>query len=196
MTENTAVKAKKTAILLHSCCGPCSTSASERLLAEHEVTLFFYNPNITDPLEHERRRDEQLRFLEAFNARARQVGQNGLAHAEAPYEPWAFIEAAAGMEDEKEGGARCRACFILRLDKTAAFAAREGYDGFTTTLSVSPHKDFHTLRAVGEAAAARRGTRFLAIDFKKRDGFRRSLEMSKEYGLYRQNYCGCDFSRR
>jgi predicted adenine nucleotide alpha hydrolase (AANH) superfamily ATPase len=186
------VAADKPPILLHSCCGPCSSAVAERLARLYSVTIFFYNPNVSYKDEYERRRDAQIKFIDRFN-----MGQGAdgrIAYMEGPFEPEVFERAARGMEGEPEGGARCRACFRLRLEKTAEAAAMTGYDTFATTLGVSPRKDFNAIAKIGNELALRYGARFLAEDFKKQNGYGRSVELSKKYGLYRQSYCGCRFA--
>jgi predicted adenine nucleotide alpha hydrolase (AANH) superfamily ATPase len=158
------------------------------------VTLFFYNPNITDKDEYLRRLEAQRTFVEGYNMRPETDFPITLAVG--PYEPEVFLEAASGYEDEPEGGQRCTKCFKLRIGQAAAYASLHGFEIFTTTLSVSPHKNFEELSKIGGTAAIRGGLTFLAYDFKKKDGYKRSIELSKAYGLYRQQYCGCEFSKR
>jgi len=186
------VRKIKPSILLHSCCGPCSTAVVERLSGRFEVTVFFYNPNITDKDEYDRRRKAQLQFIESYNNR---VGaKDRIAYLEGPYEPEVFYEAVKGLEKEPEGGKRCSECFRLRLEKTAETARLSGFDTFETTLSVSPHKNYELIYKIGMQLGARYGLAFLGEDFKKEGGFQRSVELSKAYGLYRQRFCGCSFS--
>lgn len=171
-------------LALHSCCGPCSTSVLEVLQKHFDVTLFFYNPNIHPQSEYDRRLAEELRLCESL----------GVEAVACRYDPERFFEAARGLEGEKEGGARCLSCFRLRLLHTAELAASRGIDLLTSTLTVSPHKNAQAVNRIGEEAAARCGIRWLPSDFKKKNGFLRSLELSRQYGLYRQDYCGCVFS--
>ena len=185
---------QKPGLLLHSCCGPCSTAVIERLAEEFEITVFFYNPCITDEEEYIRRRDNQKKFLKAFNES--RIGRNRVRLIEGPYNPGAFMKIAAGLETEPEGGRRCEACFLQRLEKTAETAQMTGKDYFGTTLTVSPHKSYRKISEIGRSIALRYGLSFLDRDFKKKDGFKRSIELSKKYGLYRQDYCGCEFSKR
>ncbi len=177
---------EKPRMLLHSCCGPCSTSVISTLREDYELTVFFYNPNIHPEEEYIRRRDEQLRFIREFD--------DSITFIEGEYDSEAFCAAASGLESEPEGGSRCRECFILRLKRAAHEAAAGHFDFFTTTLTVSPHKNAALINEIGESLAAEGGVPWLHSDFKKKDGFLRSIRMSKEYGLYRQNYCGCIFS--
>ena len=185
------LSAKKT-ILLHSCCGPCSTSVVERLAADFDITIFYYNPNITDEEEYNLRLSEQKRFLEELGeGSGTEVGL-----IEGPYDRERWFEAVRGLESEPEGGARCRRCFELRLEAAAKKAAELGLDCFDSTLSVSPHKDYAALCEIGKAMEERFPVPFLAGNYKKKDGYRRSIELSRQYGLYRQDYCGCVFSNR
>ncbi|MDR0817247.1 MAG: epoxyqueuosine reductase QueH [Clostridiales Family XIII bacterium] len=193
LSSERELSAPRKSILVHSCCGPCSTSVCERLAPDYDVTLFFYNPNITDREEYMRRLEAQRIFVAGYNMRPETDYPVTLAIGS--YEPQAFYEAARGYEDEPEGGARCIKCFKLRIGEAAAYASLHGFNVFTTTLSVSPHKDFTEISKIGGTAAIRGGLTFLAEDFKKKDGYRRSVEMSKAYGLYRQQYCGCEFSK-
>ena len=179
---------EKKKLLLHSCCGPCSTSVVTQLSADYDVTVFYYNPNIGPAEEYYKRLENQEKFLRGFDPEGR------IRLIAGSYEPERFYEAVRGLEKEKEGGARCEVCFKLRLAVTAALAAKEGFDLFTTTLTVSPHKNAPLINRIGEAAAQEAGSAWLYSDFKKKDGYLRSIRLSKEYGLYRQNYCGCIFS--
>ena len=180
-------------LLLHSCCAPCSSYCLEYLRQYFEITVFYYNPNITFPDEYRHRVEEQKRLIEEMNARPDLGGR--ISFVEGAYEPARFLEAARGLEDCPEGGERCFACYALRLSEAARTAAEGGYDYFTTTLSISPLKNAGKLNAIGEAAGERYGVRYLPSDFKKKGGYQRSIELSREYGLYRQDYCGCVFSK-
>ncbi|MDR1136113.1 MAG: epoxyqueuosine reductase QueH [Clostridiales Family XIII bacterium] len=182
----------KPSLLLHSCCGPCSTAVVERLTKQYRITIFFYNPNIYDGDEYERRRDAQIKFIDQFNRSA--GAEEQIALIEGIYEPEVFEQSAAGLEHEPEGGARCTECFRLRLEKTAETAVMTGCDFFTTSLSVSPHKNHGLIAKLGNAISVRYGICFISDDFKKKDGYRRSVELAAKYGLYRQNYCGCRFA--
>jgi len=177
-------------LLLHSCCAPCSSYCLEYLSELFDITVFYYNPNITEEDEYLRRKAELLRLLQSMPL-ARPVSV-----LEAPWDPENYLEAAHGLEDEKEGGIRCGRCFELRLKKTAEAAKNGGFDFFTTTLTISPLKNADRLNRIGEEAAEKYGVRWLPSDFKKKGGYQRSVELSREYGLYRQDYCGCVFSRR
>lgn len=182
----------KPAILLHSCCGPCSTSVVERLSGTYEITIFFYNPNITDREEYMQRRQAQLDFIEQYNRQ--KEAKDCLGFLEGDYDTERFFAETVGLEEEPEGGRRCTPCFQLRLEKTAEIASMRGFDTFTTALSVSPHKDVGLIAQIGQRIGMRYGLTFLAEDFKKQNGYQRSIELSKQYGLYRQKYCGCEFS--
>ena len=188
MMEGLKREGKRPRLLLHSCCAPCSTAVLTRLCESFDITVFYYNPNIDTRDEHDLRAKE----LEGF------VGDSGLALGAViiPWEPKLFYERVRGLEREKEGGARCEVCFGLRLDRTARYAAEHGYDLFTTTLTISPMKSAPMLNRIGEEAAKRAGAVFLNSDFKKRGGYLLSTQLSREYGIYRQDYCGCVFSKR
>lgn len=184
---------EKPSLMLHSCCGPCSTAVVERLVDEFNVTVYYYNPCITDEEEYRRRRDNQIQFIEQFNEE--NIGKYKVNFLEGPYNPGAFFEAARGLEEEPEGGRRCVECFKQRLEKTAEAAQMAGCDYFGTTLTVSPHKNYELISEIGKKVAIKFRLSFLDRNFKKKDGFKRSIELSKKYGLYRQNYCGCEFSK-
>lgn len=176
-------------LLLHSCCGPCSSATLEQLTDHFRVTLLFYNPNIQPEEEYRLRLREQERFLQEISPRY------PVAFREGAYHPELFFAAVKGLEQEPEGGARCRVCFELRLREAAEEAKRGGFDYFTTTLSVSPHKDAQALNEIGDRIGEECGVRYLFSDFKKKNGYLRSIRLAEEHQLYRQNYCGCVFSR-
>lgn len=182
------------ALLLHSCCGPCSTAVIERLVDDFDITVFFYNPCITDRDEYERRKENQIRFIENYNLHL--GGLNQIHFMEGEYEPEEYFQLTAGYSNEPEGGARCTICFTQRLEKTAQIAQMRGFPLFTTTLTVSPHKNYPLISALGKEAAEKHSVEFLDMDFKKKAGFQRSIQLSKGYDLYRQNYCGCEYSKR
>lgn len=186
--ENTRPK-----LMLHSCCGPCSTAVIERLLGEFDITIFFYNPNITEDEEYEKRKETQVQFLNAYNEKAKE--EDRVVFLEGEYFPDEFYRVAQGLESEPEGGKRCTECFKLRLERTAAEGKINGYDYFGTTLTVSPHKNYPLISDIGNTLAETYGIKFLDMDFKKKAGYQRSVALSKEYELYRQNYCGCGFSK-
>lgn len=176
-------------LLLHSCCAPCSSAVLERLTEAFEISVFYYNPNIAPEAEFLRRMEEQARLIE----RLPHTGKIKLIRGEYDFE--AFEALSKGLEEAPEGGERCTRCFRLRLGKTAQRAAEGGFDYFTTTLSISPLKDAQRLNAIGEEFAQQFGVPYLFSDFKKKNGYKRSCELSAEYGLYRQDYCGCVYSR-
>ena len=176
-------------LLLHACCAPCSTYCLETLVPHFDVTVLFYNPNITETEEYEKRLAEEKRLIAIFNDRYR------VRILEARHDPEAFFAVARGLEKEPEGGERCRRCFTLRLNEAARVAKDADFDFFTTTLTISPLKNADMLNEAGQQAAGRYGVPFLPSDFKKKNGFRRSVELSEAYGLYRQDYCGCVYSK-
>jgi len=183
----------KPSLLLHSCCGPCSTSVIEEMIPSYDITVYFYNPNITDRAEYEKRLESQKKFIDDYNGSSNRKGT--IAFIEGAYEPELFIDEVKGFESGPEGGARCRKCFYMRLEKTAAAASMGGYDFFTTTLTVSPHKNYRLISEAGREICARYRIGFIDRDYKKNNGYLRSLELSKRYSLYRQSYCGCAFSK-
>ena len=180
----------KKRILLHSCCGPCSTAVIQRLLTDYDITVFYFNPNITNPEEYEHRKAEQIRFLNEFC----ETEGVSIDFLESEYNPEAYYSAVGGLEQEPEGGARCAVCFALRLDATAKAAKEAGMDCFDTTLSVSPHKNFSVISGIGEEIAQKYGVHYLKGNYKKQDGYKLSIALSRDYNLYRQDYCGCEFS--
>ncbi len=184
---------EKPTVLLHACCGPCSTACVERLVQNYSVTLYYYNPNITDKDEYLLRRDTLLQFLKAFNEEHKD--EFVVCFIEGPYEPEKYLCKAEPLKSEPEGGKRCDMCFSMRLSETARKAGELGMDYFTTTMSVSPHKNYDKIKTLGLKLEDDVNSKFLDIDFKKKNGFARSVEMSKQYGLYRQNFCGCEFAR-
>ncbi len=179
----------KKRLLLHACCAPCASSVLERVTPYFDVTIYFYNPNITDGSEYLHRYNELLRFVSIVYGDKIKVIDGG-------FEPQPFIEAARGLEDEPERGLRCDKCFYLRLKKTAELAKVGLYDYYCTTLSVSPHKNAQLLNELGFKIEQEELVKWLPSDFKKKQGYVRSIELSKEYDLYRQNYCGCVFSQK
>lgn len=185
---------KKPSLLLHSCCGPCSTSVLERLAPDYSITVFYFNPCITEQDEYEKRKANQIAFIEKFNQTA--SSGEGISFLEGEYLPEVYLEAVKGFEDQPEGGKRCNICFRLRLSETARKAKELEMDYFTTTLTVSPHKNYSLISSIAKEEAETIGVEFLDIDFKKKAGFQRSVQLAKEYGLYRQDYCGCRFSKR
>lgn len=176
-------------LLLHVCCAPCSSYVLEYLSNYFRITLFFYNPNIAPKEEFDKRVMELEGFVKRFPTR------NPVTIEVDTYHPEEFFAMAKGMEQEPEGGVRCYHCYEQRLKRTAEKCSREGYDYFTTTLSISPYKNAEWLNEIGIRQAEAYGVDYLTADFKKKNGYRRSIELSKEYGLYRQDYCGCVFSK-
>lgn len=177
-------------LLLHSCCGPCSTYCIKCLADHFAVTVFYYNPNIFPPEEYHLRAEEQKRFVGEFPTRY------PLAFAEGAYDPARFYEMARGLETVPEGGERCFRCYEMRLREAAEYAKRGKYDFFTTTLSISPLKNAEKLNEIGRRLEEECGVRYLYSDFKKKDGYRQSAEIARAYGMYRQYYCGCEYSKR
>lgn len=178
---------KRPRLLLHSCCGPCSSYVMEYLAQHFEITVFYYNPNISPESEFQFRAKEQERLIKEMGL--------GILYQLGKYDPERFFALAKGLEHEKEGGERCFRCFRLRLEETAQLAKEQGFDYFTTTLSISPHKNAQVLNKLGEEIGNAYGIPYLFSDFKKKNGYRRSCELSTEYNLYRQDYCGCPFSK-
>ena len=172
-------------LLLHSCCAPCSSYVLEYLSRYFEITVFYYNPNIYPPEEFGKRVEEQKRLIAQLPA------EHPISFLDGPYEPERFYEMARGLEQIPEGGERCFKCYRLRLSETAEMARAGKYDYFTTTLSISPLKNAEKLNEIGGQLAKDYGVDYLYSDFKKRNGYKRSTELSREYGLYRQDYCGC-----
>ena len=175
-------------LLLHSCCGPCSTHCIEALIKYFNVTVLWHNPNIQPKSEYDLRLENQLKVIKAFEK------QGKLSLIEIPYNEQEFFFVTKGLEQEKEGGKRCTECFKLRLEQTAKIAKEQNFDYFTTTLTVSPHKNAPLINEIGFNLAEKYGVKFLPSDFKKKNGYKRSIELSKQFDLYRQNYCGCVYS--
>ncbi|HBA63162.1 MAG TPA: hypothetical protein DCZ20_04825 [Lachnospiraceae bacterium] len=177
-------------LLLHSCCAPCSSYVLEYLSEYFEITVFYYNPNIYPEEEYTKRIVEQQMLISAMPVK------HPVTFLAGPYEKEKFYCMAGGMENIKEGGERCFCCYRLRLSEAARMAKAGGFDYFTTTLSISPMKNAQKLNEIGQEAGNAYGVPYLKSDFKKRNGYKRSTELSKEYGLYRQDYCGCVYSYR
>lgn len=187
-------------LLLHSCCAPCSSACLEQLCQYFKVTVFYYNPNITDEAEYKKRVLEQRRFIDEVNEKGGTQKElckpfNKIDFIEGRYQKEEFFEIARGYEKCEEGGERCFRCYELRLREAAIIAKQGKYDYFTTTLTISPLKNAEKLNEIGGRIGAELVTEFLPSDFKKKDGYKRSIELSKEFNLYRQNYCGCVYSR-
>ena len=177
-------------LLIHSCCAPCSSYVLEYLSEYFKITVFYYNPNIYPESEYTKRIAEQQKLIRDMEFRY------PVSFLAGEYDKEKFYEMAAGMEDLKEGGARCMKCYELRLSEAARQAVAGGFDYFTTTLSISPMKNAQKLNEIGLRVGKEYGVKYLVSDFKKKNGYKRSIELSKEYGLYRQDYCGCEFSMR
>ena len=176
-------------LLLHSCCAPCSSYVLEYLNPYFFICVLYYNPNISPKEEYEHRKAEQKRLI------AQMPCEHPITLMDCDYAPEAFEAIAAGLEDLPEGGARCMSCYRLRLEAAARAAKAGNFDYFGTTLSISPLKSARALNQIGEELAQRYGVAHLPADFKKREGYKRSIELSRKYGLYRQNYCGCIYSK-
>ena len=177
-------------LMIHSCCAPCSSYVLEYLSEYFKITIFYYNPNIYPESEYTKRILEQQKLIRDMKLRY------PVSFLAGKYDKEKFYEMAAGMEDLKEGGTRCMKCYELRLTETARQAVAGEFDYFTTTLSISPMKNAQKLNEIGVRVGEEYGVKYLVSDFKKKNGYKRSIELSKEYGLYRQDYCGCEFSMR
>lgn len=178
---------EKPTLLLHACCAPCSSGVLPVLVEHFKITLFFHNPNISPESEYNYRLDELKRLVE-------EMGLSDIKIISLEYDEEEFLAIARGREDLPEGGARCKDCYRLRLEKTAEYAKEKGFDYFTTTLTVSPYKNAEYLNEIGKELSSEYGVKYLVSDFKKKEGYKRSCENSKKYGLYRQIYCGCVYS--
>lgn len=177
-------------LLIHSCCAPCSSYVLEYLSSYFDITIFYYNPNIYPEDEYIRRVDEQKNLIKAMPLKS------SVKFIQGEYFPENFYETVKGYETEPEGGKRCFLCYGMRLKEAAKLAKEKGFDYFTTTLSISPHKNAEKLNEIGEQLAKEYGVSYLPSDFKKKNGYKRSIELSKEYNLYRQDYCGCIYSKK
>lgn len=177
-------------LLLHSCCAPCSSYVLEYLAKYFKITIFYYNPNISLKEEFDKRLKEQIRLINEIET------VNKIDIIEGLYENDKYEKLIRGLENEKEGGNRCFKCYRLRMEETAKLATKLNYDYFTTTLSISPYKNATKLNEIGEELEKEYDIKYLYADFKKKNGYKRSIELSKKYNLYRQNYCGCIYSKR
>lgn len=184
-----SLKGRRPTLLLHACCAPCSSYVLEYLSQFFEITLFYYNPNIAPESEYRYRVSELKRLV------AEMLPESGITVLEGNYDPERFLRAVKGLEQEPEGGRRCMVCYRLRLEESAKIARELGCEYFTTTLSISPLKNAQALNDIGAELAPVYQTKYLHSDFKKREGYKRSIQLSAEYGLYRQDYCGCAFSK-
>lgn len=180
-------KEKLPSLLLHCCCAPCSSYVLEYLSPYFDITAFFYNPNIFPNAEYDLRLSELRRLINEVHP--------GVKLLEGTYDTDEFLKVSTGLESEQEGGARCKSCFNLRLNETAKKAKQGGYDYFTTTLSISPHKDAKIINSIGSELGEKYKVKFLPADFKKKGGYLKSIELCHKYNIYRQNYCGCIFSK-
>ncbi|HKL99211.1 MAG TPA: epoxyqueuosine reductase QueH [Mobilitalea sp.] len=188
--EGLSILSKPPSLLIHSCCAPCSSYVLEYLSDFFYITIFYYNPNIYPEEEYIRRVEEQQRLIKSMPLRYPVNFQQG------DYNSKDYYNIVKGLEDEPEGGERCFKCYEMRLREAAILAKEGAYDYFTTTLSISPHKNAVKLNEVGNKLGEEYGLRYLPSDFKKRNGYKRSIELSNEYDLYRQDYCGCIYSKR
>ena len=179
-----------TKLLLHTCCAPCSSAVLERLGNIFEITILYYNPNITDENEYNKRLNEVKNFIKQFKTKYK------ISIIDGRYDINDFLDISKGLEDEPERGKRCYKCYNLRLEETAKVAEKEGFPYFTTTLSLSPYKNSNWINEIGEDLNNKYNSTYLYSDFKKKNGYKRSIELSSEYNLYRQNYCGCIYSKK
>jgi len=180
------VTSTKEKLLLHICCAPCSTHPLSMLVPDYEITAFFFNPNLYPPGENEFRLEETRRYMDMLN----------IPLIAPEYERRSWLDSVSQFRDEKEGGERCRICFHYRLQETANYAKANNIGLFTTTLTIGPNKPASVIFPIGDALAKKNNLRFLSIDFKKKDGFKHSCSLSRDAGMYRQNYCGCEYSLR
>lgn len=181
MREEISSFGDKPKLLLHCCCAPCSSAVLERISRYFDITMFYFNPNIYPREEYELRKHEFLKL--------------GVQVVDLGYDHDDFLRLTKGLEEEKEGGARCRLCIAYRLDKSFQYAIENNYDIVTTTLSISPHKDAEYINLLGENLEKKYGIKYLHADFKKENGYLRSIELCRELNIYRQDYCGCEFAR-
>lgn len=188
--ENITKKNLLPRLLMHSCCAPCSSYCLSYLAEYFSITVLYYNPNISPAEEYYKRIKEQQRLIKELPAK------NTISFVEGAYEPLKFFQMAEGMEDMEEGGERCFKCYEMRQRMAAEYARLHGFDYFTTTLSVSPHKNAQKLNETGLKLEKEYGVKYLVSDFKKKGGYQKSIQYSREYNLYRQNYCGCIFSKK
>ncbi|MBQ7740937.1 MAG: epoxyqueuosine reductase QueH [Eubacterium sp.] len=176
-------------LMLHSCCAPCSSYVLEYLNKYFDITVYYFNPNISPEGEFEKRFEEQKRLIKELPVKT------DVKLIKGAYDYEEFLDAVKGYEECREGGERCFKCYRLRLEKTARYAADEGFDYFCTTLSISPLKNSEKINEIGYSLEKEYGVKWLPSDFKKKEGYKRSIELSREYNLYRQNYCGCVYSK-
>ena len=179
-----------TDLLLHACCAPCSSAVLERIANHFKISIFYYNPNITDKEEYQKRIEEIKKLITLIHPKY------PVKLIEGDYVPEKFMEMAKGLENEPERGKRCYKCYEMRLEETAKIAEKLGFQVFATTLTLSPHKNSNWINEIGETLNNKYNTTYLYSDFKKKEGYKRSIILSKEYNLYRQDYCGCIYSKR
>lgn len=185
-----SAEGRRPSLLLHVCCAPCSSYVLEYLSELFDITIFFYNPNITSSEEYDYRINEALRLLREMPLKGK------VRFIQGRYEPSEFYSVAKGLETAPEGGERCFRCYELRLRETAEYARQSNFDYFTTSLSISPYKNAEKLNSIGKALSEEYGVKYLFSDFKKKNGYKRSIELSAEYSLYRQDFCGCIYSQQ
>ena len=189
MTHQIDALKKKEKLLLHACCAPCSSAVLERISKYFDITILYYNPNITEEKEYNKRLEEIKTFVKKLNL-------DNVTVLPGRYNPEEFFDIATGLEEEKERGKRCFKCYKLRLEETARQAEKLGFTYFTTTLSISPYKNSKWLNEIGEELNKIYNSTYLYADFKKKNGYKRSIELSKKFNLYRQDYCGCIYSKK
>ena len=189
MEEQILNSKEGSSLLLHACCAPCSSAVLERLASHFKISILYYNPNITEEKEYQKRLDELRKFISKLNFKYQ------INIIDSRYEPKEFFKIAKGLEKEKEQGKRCYKCYELRLEETAKVAKEKNFDFFATTLTLSPYKKTSWLNEIGENLSEKYQANYLYSDFKKKNGYKRSIELSKEYNLYRQDYCGCIYSK-
>jgi len=187
--ENIINDSHEYTLLLHSCCAPCSSYVISYLINYFNITILYYNPNIAPQEEYEKRKKEQIRLISEMNY------SNKLNFIDCDYDNEVFENMIKGLEKESEGGIRCHKCYKLRLEKTAKIAKKNNFDYFCSTLTVSPHKNSKILNEIGLSLEKEHNIKWLCSDFKKKEGFKKSIELSKKYNLYRQDYCGCIYSK-
>lgn len=190
LIERNAQEGKRPTLLLHVCCAVCASYVLEYLYRHFDITIAYYNPNITEESEYRYRYSELKRYVQEAGL------SEYIRFTEVEYQPADFLDAVKGHEADREGGARCAICFDQRLRYTARLCKAGGYDYFATTLTISPLKNAEVLNTIGERIAEELGVNYLCSDFKKKEGYKRSIELSRQYNLYRQNYCGCVYSKR
>lgn len=186
--EINSIEKENPTLLLHACCAPCSSACLERLGDIFKISILYYNPNITDKMEYDKRLDELHRFISKIDSK------NKINIIDGRYDTNEFDNIASGLENEPERGRRCYKCYKLRMEETAKVASEKNFDYFATTLSLSPHKNVNWINEIGEDLDKIYDAKYLYSDFKKKNGYKRSIELSQEYNLYRQNYCGCIYS--